>query len=905
MWNDRDTMTRTLYTLSFAVILGSLFLPLGICKVIIASIIVLFYPGFLIAQHLFQDHSKAFSVSPVVGMSFWVVVFYIFSGFRLVRIEPVVAISLASAVLLDIRGKYPRFQRWMIPLFVCIAFSSVYFYQWNPTLIPPLDDAKFHAYFVVTIENLHQLPHDYGMYAEIPHLTYPLGYHALVSVVKQLSGQHLFPAMTLSTWFFLLFTPICFYVFSLQYGEKTAVFTAFSFSFLSIFYHRLEQTATYPNLLALEIFVLSLYALRRSLEDFSVKKAAITSLLVASAVEIHVYTLFLYAIFFTLHGLYILFKRNTVSFKHIILIILIMGGYLIPYAARMRLCTPHEEELPYFQDWYARDSLATGEKLLATLSSMSPLLFILSAVSIPSLKNRKNVMVILLSGSILVIPLLSAVGIEYPGWYSVSPNRFLNFAFIPLCVFSGISIARLVSAFGKNILFVLVIISIIFHFTDVFYPWSRVPDISEINPASDMDAVFFMKALPADSMILNFSFLHDPSGWIPSVAERKIFFPPFLLHRGDGCIHYLKSLERLSDFSCYTECYNSPYAIEFLKKYSIDYVFVTSHCAESQVVNLEAFLDSSCYILIYQDGDSYLFGTDVQSCTECIPDNLIIVGGPNMNPLTDEFNSVFEIAYRYTPASFEISCERKSINLDLSQYPREDICIVYLGEDDSRDVMIIWGYGWQGTEAGSLFMGDPQTWQLYEDAHLLLLRWIDANEDGLVQIDEVAVESEIREYESTDAFAELASHEDAVKLANEFLKSRFGAEFLENHFRVIQVDEKPDLPFTWLVRYEYVCDGYAVDISMAIDTGRIPQYNSRILLDSSTVILEPQNILISEEEARTIAQAYGLELPYTVTLSCELEFHRICWKIETDSEKGSAGILIDAERGIVLEVWET
>ena len=122
--------------------------------------------------------------------------------------------------------------------------------------------------------------------------------------------------------------------------------------------------------------------------------------------------------------------------------------------------------------------------------------------------------------------------------------------------------------------------------------------------------------------------------------------------------------------------------------------------------------------------------------------NLIIVGGPDINPTAIEFGGYCGITYEYKPrVSFTISCERRSIYLDLSKYPHEDICIIYLDQFETRNVMLVWGYGWQGTYAGSTFMGNPENWEEYSGAHLLLLRWKDYNRDGLVQMEEIMVET--------------------------------------------------------------------------------------------------------------------------------------------------------------------
>jgi hypothetical protein len=145
--------------------------------------------------------------------------------------------------------------------------------------------------------------------------------------------------------------------------------------------------------------------------------------------------------------------------------------------------------------------------------------------------------------------------------------------------------------------------------------------------------------------------------------------------------------------------------------------------------------------------------------------NLILIGGPAVSPLTSDFDRTFGITYEYQPgANFRIRYHDKSIYLNVADYPNQDVCIVLLGEDNSRSVMVIWGYGWQGTYAGSAFIGNPSNWNVYRNAHMLMLRWVDTNYDGLVQISEVWVESSIfvgsTSYDSSTDLNLSASYDD-------------------------------------------------------------------------------------------------------------------------------------------------
>jgi len=129
---------------------------------------------------------------------------------------------------------------------------------------------------------------------------------------------------------------------------------------------------------------------------------------------------------------------------------------------------------------------------------------------------------------------------------------------------------------------------------------------------------------------------------------------------------------------------------------------------------------------------------EILTTTEHDTGNLIPVGGPAINPVADEFGSAFGITYDYqADVSFTIFCEGYSIFLDLNNYPGEDICIIYIGQHGPRAVMLVWGYGWYGTYAGSIYIGDVANWS---QNHVVMLRWIDSNSDLLVQEGEIAVE---------------------------------------------------------------------------------------------------------------------------------------------------------------------
>ena len=94
----------------------------------------------------------------------------------------------------------------------------------------------------------------------------------------------------------------------------------------------------------------------------------------------------------------------------------------------------------------------------------------------------------------------------------------------------------------------------------------------------------------------------------------------------------------------------------------------------------------------------------------------------------------------------------------------------------------------------------------------------------------------------------LASHEEAISIAHEFLSEVLGDEFFNSHFALVVISLK------WSFR------------------------------------------------------SSGLEPSYKITLSCDFSSHRICWVVMKDDSEtldvgDLMGLLIDAENGAVLETW--
>jgi hypothetical protein len=162
----------------------------------------------------------------------------------------------------------------------------------------------------------------------------------------------------------------------------------------------------------------------------------------------------------------------------------------------------------------------------------------------------------------------------------------------------------------------------------------------------------------------------------------------------------------------------------------------------------------------------------------------------------------------------------------------------------------------------------------------------------------------------------LESYDEAIALADAFLIETLGEEFFNERFTFIEVEEFtdplieeiPGISVTWFIHYDYYSNGYTVRMKIAVNANQIPVDRPRISILSSNVILEHQEILITEEQAKAIAEENGLKPPFEVNLRCssvlidKQHIDRIYWNIISQNNEKSAffGIIIDAATGAVL-----
>jgi len=150
----------------------------------------------------------------------------------------------------------------------------------------------------------------------------------------------------------------------------------------------------------------------------------------------------------------------------------------------------------------------------------------------------------------------------------------------------------------------------------------------------------------------------------------------------------------------------------------------------------------------------------------------------------------------------------------------------------------------------------------------------------------------------------LSSHIEAVRVADDYLDSILGTDFVASHFEVHGLDERPDIPSLWFVIYNYSSGGYNIDLSVAVDHSGAPTDPSRVVDDISKMIGAPQEVRVSKQEAEAIVQTSGIVGPYSIMFELDWETRRLVWLVQNNSvqEIGETrGYIIDAENGGVIQ----
>ena len=556
----------------------------------------------------------------LLGISFWVVFSYAASECSLISPLTAVVISFLSSVLADYRHIHikPSGSRDLLMVLACCAFMVSYSYPWSQFYrwTPPGDDMKYHMPLIERIRETHSLSGTYGeLYPELTTLTYPQGYHALISLTS--FDEISVSSVTLITLIILPLACFSFYFLGKSlFNRKSGLYSAFSLSFLSLFFHRLLLTSTYPNLLGIAIQVCAIFLLMEGMKNRSKSVCALSVLAFAASGQIHTYIFVLNGIL--LSFLFCTFMVKKDIEKNTIVTLVGIGTLLlsIPFLLRLEFQPLSVVEARVLAEWYEADSIRSLTDLLATLSLVSPFLLVFGILGIKNLGRKIWGYFLIAVIALTVIPILSALQIHYPGWYMVSPNRFLLFLFIPLCFICGNFLSCLENTLSKRafLLFIAIIMMVSggMHHLNLF--GSFLPDpIYEVqmNPDDALVIQYIADCTPPDSIILNTGPSVDCSSWVPVLAKRRVIFPFFSGYRGDGCIRLLEPYDKRADMKILEHAPDSDLALEFLRCHGVDYIYIPAWKKGSFLDLFPApLLASPVYHPVIKQGYAYLFEVD-------------------------------------------------------------------------------------------------------------------------------------------------------------------------------------------------------------------------------------------------------------------------------------------------------
>ena len=253
--------------------------------------------------------------------------------------------------------------------------------------------------------------------------------------------------------------------------------------------------------------------------------------------------------------------------------------------------------------------------------------------------------------------------------------------------------------------------------------------------------------------------------------------------------------------------------------------------------------------------------------------NLILVGSPRTN-------SVLEEVYKVTDA-----------NRVTSEYPGENKGILEILRNpwnENKAMLLVEGSDERGVKAAVETL--EQSKEL--DKTRVISKWEES---------EVTILPNVTKTPTPVKYKPVTSHNEAIKLANDYLNTTLGSDFVKNHFEVLGIDERPDIRSVWFIVYKYKSNGYEINLSTAVDISNHPEDLARIAKELSHTMEYPQEIKLSQTDAETIASDKGLTPPYSTGLYWHKK--RIAWVVThpTKTFGEISGYIIDAENGEILE----
>ncbi|MBU7013204.1 MAG: hypothetical protein HXS52_08520 [Theionarchaea archaeon] len=586
-----------------------------------AVFVLLLLPGAGISLTMYpkRDFVDQMVFSVLCGLGFQIVYGYFLSmvsHFSLVSLSvPAVAFSL----LADFKAmKTVSLDKKSLLIFVpALLFGLA---TWN---VVPGEDAIAHLLIIEDIVQEAAVPQTYLLYPEIPTIIYPLGVHILTAQLELFSGMNnlifgmasfLAAVLCLSIYWFTKT------MFSTEMGLLAGVLAVFSTlpPLNSVILSNYSTLLAYVMTCAAIGVIVNL----NSRKDF--RLWAVLALLLAAGAESH---LLFFVVLIPLSVLLVQeLRKKPRSWINYVLIIGLAAVFCLPFLLRISSAYIPSREADFSSvEYLVRQESHFFQRFSADLVPRTIGIWITLVGALGFfLLQKYRLFFGVWAVTFLFLALNSAMGIEFPLWYTFFAPRMIDQLFIPFSVMGAFFLLQMkdFSRPGAVILSGILLLSGCSYILQ-----TPRADRGELFPTTspffenDQKGMIWLLQTEQESIILNDWWTGTGSAWIPSLTRRKVVFPytvnAFSINvfaRKD----YVKALNlaQKEQKSFLIAAYpDSKEAHAYLKEWHVDYIFLSSYVLEESkwraaLWNPYGLTESPNYELVFQDGYTYIFNVN-------------------------------------------------------------------------------------------------------------------------------------------------------------------------------------------------------------------------------------------------------------------------------------------------------
>jgi len=586
-------------------------------KLFISFLLFFIFPGFFVLNLLkTKDWAEVLFFSMLFGFTFQILLAYILSLFNFHFLSSF--LLLPSFLLWILSPNFPPFKKSdkktlfflsLIFLFHLVLYlypsSQVVRDAWKDVgFLPVGDDSKHHLLIVKSILKEGKIPTSYYLYPEIP-LTYPVGYHVIISILHYFSSFDLLKLIFFFPLFSLFLLVLASFILTSKIFDKQAGYIS------SILIPSIPQTiimVTYgnsPQLLSLSFLFASL-----SLLFNKESKSYLIPIVFSSTFYLSPYSLFIGAITISLFML--ISKRfNGFIIFIIISILSFLPFYLLIHTSFSNLISNPFRSVTkdYLVNlwYYSLPEKISIDYFILFLRPFNEVIIALGLLSLSSLRKRKLLSFFIpFIFSSFIFLLIRRMPIFLNGLtlgfenilFSLSDTRILFLIFYPLVFLSSFFLSKL------KIRKVLLLIFLFLLLLPIHLERGKLNLDYRTITLGDWEYIKFVnETITKDEILYNDYYRGTVSNSLAAFAERRTSYP-FLM--------YYPILDFNGEREIIRNIPDSTIALDILRKENASYItFSTGFNLESTFgFSVPSFNPNNfkvCYEKIYGNYSNWIF----------------------------------------------------------------------------------------------------------------------------------------------------------------------------------------------------------------------------------------------------------------------------------------------------------